>query len=54
MAVSVTDVVAAQVEKVRDKVQPIFESSSEVSSMIKKAGGDKVEASRYLYRIPLH
>lgn len=53
MAVSVTDVVAGQIEKVRDKLQPIFESSSEVASMIKKAGGDKVEVSRYLYRIPL-
>ncbi len=53
MAVSVTDVVPAQIEKVRQKLQPIFESSSEVSSMIKKAGGDKVEISRYLYRIPL-
>lgn len=53
MAVSVTDVVPAQIEKVRQKLQPIFESSSEVSSMIKKAGGDKVDISRYLYRIPL-
>ncbi|HXC05796.1 MAG TPA: hypothetical protein VNZ86_13635 [Bacteroidia bacterium] len=53
MAVSVTDVVAAQIERVRQKLQPIFESSSEVSSMIKKAGGDKVDISRYLYRIPL-
>lgn len=53
MAVSVTDVVAAQIEKVRQKLQPIFESSSEVAGMIKKAGGDKVEVSRYLYRIPL-
>lgn len=53
MAVSVTDVVAAQIERVRNKLQPIFESSSEVAGMIKKAGGDKVEVSRYLYRIPL-
>ncbi len=53
MAVSVLDVVPAQIEKVRNKLQPIFESSSEVSSMIKKAGGDKVDISRYLYRIPL-
>lgn len=53
MAVSVTDVVPAQIEKVRQKLQPIFESSSEVSSMIKKAGADKVDISRYLYRIPL-
>ncbi len=53
MAVSVINVVAAQIERVRDKLQPIFESSSEVAGMIKKAGGDKVEVSRYLYRIPL-
>lgn len=53
MAVSVTDVVSAQIERVRNKLQPIFESSSEVSGMIKKAGGDKIEVSRYLYRIPL-
>lgn len=53
MAVSVTDVVQAQIERVRQKLQPIFESSSEVASMIKKAGGDKVDVSRYLYRIPL-
>ncbi len=53
MAVSVTDVVAAQIERVRQKLQPIFESSSELAGLIKKAGGDKVEVSRYLYRIPL-
>lgn len=53
MAVSVIDVVYAQIERVRNKLQPIFESSSEVAGMIKKAGGDKVEVSRYLYRIPL-
>ncbi len=53
MAVSVIDVVGAQIERVRQKLQPIFESSSEVAGMIKKAGGDKVEVSRYLYRIPL-
>ena len=53
MAVSVIDVVAAQIERVRQKLQPIFESSAEVASMIKKAGGDKVDISRYLYRIPL-
>jgi hypothetical protein len=53
MAVSVINVVAAQIERVRNKLQPIFESSSEVAGMIKKAGGDKVEVSRYLYRIPL-
>lgn len=53
MAVSVLDVVGAQQERVRQKLQPIFESSSEVAGMIKKAGGDKVEVSRYLYRIPL-
>ncbi len=53
MAVSVIDVVGAQIERVRNKLQPIFETSSEVAGMIKKAGGDKVEVSRYLYRIPL-
>lgn len=53
MAVSVIDVVLAQQEKVRQKLQPIFESSSEVAGMIQKAGGEKVEVSRYLYRVPL-
>ena len=53
MAVSVTDVVYAQIERVRNKLQTLFETSSELSGMIKKAGGDKVEISRYLYRIPI-
>lgn len=53
MAVSVIDVVSAQIERVRPKLQPIFETSSELAGLIKKAGGDKVEVSRYLYRIPL-
>lgn len=53
MAVSVTDVVFAQIERVRQKLQPLFESSSEVAGMIKKAGGDKIEVSRYLYRLPI-
>lgn len=53
MAVSVVDVVGAMKEVVRDELQPIFESSDEIAGMIKKASGDKVDVSRYLYRIPL-
>lgn len=50
---SVTDVVSAQIEKVRNKLETYFESSDQISGLIKKAGDDKVQVSRYLYRIPL-
>ncbi len=53
MAVSVLDVVGAQIERVDKKLTPIFESSSEVASMFKKLGKEAVTASRYLYRMPL-
>jgi hypothetical protein len=53
MAVSVIDVVGAQIEKVKPKITTIFESSSEVASMFKKASAESVEVSRYLYRMPL-
>lgn len=53
MAVSVLDVVYAQIEKVKPKITTIFESSSEVASMFKKASAETVEVSRYLYRVPL-
>lgn len=53
MAVSVIDVVGAQIEKVDKKLTPIFESSSEVASMFKKLNKEAVTVSRYLYRMPL-
>ena len=53
MPVSVIDVVGAMKEVVRDQLQPMYESSDEIAGMIKKAGGDRVDVSRYLYRIPL-
>lgn len=53
MAVSVIDVVGAMKEVVRDKLQPIYEATDEIAGMIKKASGEKVDISRYLYRIPL-
>src|SRR5690348_15971552 len=53
MAVSVIDVVGAQIERVRPKLQTIFESSDQLAGLIKKAGAEKVDVSRYLYRMPL-
>jgi hypothetical protein len=50
---TVVDVVSAQIEKVRDKLEMYFESSDQIAGLIKKAGADKVEVSRYLYRIPV-
>lgn len=47
-----TDVLQAQIEKVRPKVQELFESTDTVASMIKK-GGEAEIISDKLYRIPL-
>lgn len=53
MPVSVVDVVGAMKEVVRDKLQPIYESTDEIAGMFKKASGDRIQISRYLYRVPL-
>ncbi len=53
MAVSVTQVVGAQIEKVRDKIQVIFEQSNQLAGKVKRDVQGRVEVSRWLYRIPL-
>lgn len=47
-----TDVLQAQIEKVRPKVQELFETSDTVAALIKK-GGEAEIISEKLYRIPL-
>ena len=47
-----TDVLQAQIEKVRPKVQELFETSDTVAALIKK-GGEAEVVSEKLYRIPL-
>ena len=48
----VADVTDAMIEKVRNKVQELFETSNTVSSLIEK-GGEAETMSQKLYRIPL-
>ncbi len=52
MAADITQVVSAQIERVRNKLETYFETSDQISGLIKKAGEDKVKVSRKLYRIP--
>lgn len=47
-----TDVFQAQIEKVRPKVQELFETTDTVAALIKK-GGEAEVISEKLYRIPL-
>lgn len=47
-----TDVLQAQIEKVRPKVQELFETTDTVAALIKK-GGEAETISEKLYRIPL-
>lgn len=50
--VAASDTLDAQIEKVRTKIQELFETSDTVASLIKK-GGDVETISNRLYRIPL-
>lgn len=51
---TVIDTVAAQQEKVRKVLVELYnEKSNSVADLIEKAGAEKVDVSRYLYRAPL-
>jgi hypothetical protein len=52
MAVVAADVLQAQIEKVRPKVEELFETSDTVAALIKK-GGEAEVISHKLYRIPI-
>ena len=52
MAVVAADVLQAQIEKVRPKVEELFETSDTVAALIKK-GGEAETISHKLYRIPI-
>ena len=52
MAVVAANVLQAQIEKVRPKVEELFETSDTVAALIKK-GGEAEIISEKLYRIPL-
>ena len=53
MAADVINTAAAQLEQVRKILGEIYETSDQISALIKK-NGEKIEnVSRYLYRIPL-
>lgn len=48
----VLDYLSAQIERVRTKLVPLFESSSQVAGLVKDLS-EEVKISRYLYRIPV-
>ncbi len=50
--VAAADVLEAQIEKVRNKVQELFETTDNVAALIRK-GGEAEVISQKLYRIPL-
>lgn len=53
MAVSVTQTVSAQLERVHPKVQNYIDTSENLHALFKKAGADDgITVSRYLYRVP--
>lgn len=52
MGVVAADVLQAQIEKVRNKVQELFETTDNIAALIKK-GGESETISDKLYRIPL-